>query len=176
VTLSRSALLLAATVLIGACGFHLRGAQPLPFKSIYLGVSAYSESGANLRRQIAANGDTKVVETPQEAEVRLNIIADAKEKVILSLDTKGSVREYELRQRMVFKVVDRTGREVIPATELNAKRDMTFNDAQVLAKEQEEAQFYREMENDLVQRILRRMSVAQWPLPELPASQSALAR
>ena len=168
-------LLLAFSLFIGACGFHPRGAQPLPFKSIYLGVSAYSESGAQLRRQIAANGDTRVVDKPEEADVKLLIVSDVKEKIILSLDTQGRVREYELRQRMVYKVVDRTGREVIPATDLNAKREMTFNDAQILAKEQEEAQIYREMENDLVQRVLRRMSVAQWPLPELPATQSAPA-
>ncbi|MCX9155841.1 LPS assembly lipoprotein LptE [Niveibacterium sp. 24ML] len=175
-TLSRTIFALALSLLIGACGFHLRGAQPLPFQSIYLSVSAYSEAGAQLRRQIAANGTTRIVDKPEDAEVKLLIVGDAKEKVILSLDTKGRVREYELRQKIVFKVVDRGGREVIPATELNTKREMTFNDAQVLAKEQEEAQIYREMENDLVQRVLRRMSVAQWPLPDAPATQSAPAR
>lgn len=172
----RSALLFAGLTLLGACGFHLRGPQPLPFKSIHLGVSAYSESGANLRRQIAANGGTKIVDSPAEAEVSLVILQDVKEKIILSLNTDGRVREYELRDRIVFKVVDRGGREVIPATEVATKREMTFNDALVLAKEQEEAQYYREMENDLIQRVLRRMAAAPWPLPELPATQSAPTR
>nr|WP_242533136.1 LPS assembly lipoprotein LptE [Niveibacterium umoris] len=161
---------------MSACGFHLRGAQPLPFKSIHLGVSAYSEAGANLRRQIAANGGTQVMEKADDAEVSLIIVQDVKERIILTLNTDGRVREYELRDRIVFKVVDRKGREVIPATELTARREITFNDSLVLAKEQEEAQYHREMENDLVQRILRRMASAPWPLPEIPATQSAPAR
>lgn len=169
----RPALLLACLTLLGACGFHLRGPQPLPFKSVHLGVSAYSEAGANLRRQIAANGGTQVVEKAEDAEVSLVIVQDLKEKIILTLNTDGRVREYELRDRIVFKVVDRKGREVIPTSEVGAKREITFNDALVLAKEQEEAQYHREMENDLVQRILRRMATAQWPLPEVPAAQSA---
>jgi LPS-assembly lipoprotein len=42
---------------------------------------------------------------------------------------------------------------------LELKRVLSFSDAQVLAKEQEEALLYREMQNDAVQQIIRRLSV-----------------
>ncbi len=164
------ALCLAAT----ACGFHLRGPQPLPFDSIYLGISPYSDMGADLRRQIRVNGRTEIVDKPTNAQVQLQVISDTREKIILSLDTDGKVREYELRQRFAFKVVDAKGREVIPATEINTKREVTFNDGQLLAKEQEEGQLYRDMQIDVVRRLMSRLASARWPLPEAPA-QSAPA-
>ena len=41
------------------------------------------------------------------------------------------------------------------------KRTITFNEAQVLAKESEEALLYRDMQSDLVQQIMRRLSVVK---------------
>ncbi|MFN3398581.1 MAG: LPS assembly lipoprotein LptE [Sulfurimicrobium sp.] len=38
---------------------------------------------------------------------------------------------------------------------------MSFNDAQVLAKEQEEAMLYRDMQNDAVQQIIRRLNTVR---------------
>lgn len=158
-------LLVGCLCLITACGFHLRGARPLPFQSIYLDISAYSPMGADLRRQIAANGGTVVTEKAADAEVQLLVLQDAKEKVILSLGTDGKVNEYSLHQRFAFKVVDGKGREVLPASAIDLKRDISFANGQVLAKEQEEAQIYRSMQFDLVQQLLRRLAKAPWPLP-----------
>ena len=44
-------------------------------------------------------------------------------------------------------------------------RDITFNDSDVLAKDTEEALLYRDMQNDMVQQIMRRLSAAQKPKP-----------
>ena len=38
---------------------------------------------------------------------------------------------------------------------------MAYSDAQVLAKENEEAQLYRDMQTDMVQQILRRLAAAK---------------
>ncbi len=168
-------LILALCLLATACGFHLRGPQPLPFDSIYLAVSPYSDMGADLRRQIRVNGHTEIVEKQTDAQVQLQVIADARDKIILSLDTDGKVREYELRQRFAFKVVDAKNREVIPATEINAKREVTFNDGQLLAKEQEESQLYRDMQIEIVRRLMSRLAAAHWPLPEAPAQSAPAA-
>jgi LPS-assembly lipoprotein len=39
------------------------------------------------------------------------------------------------------------------------KRDFSFNDTQVLAKEAEEALLYRDMQSDAVQQIIRRLGL-----------------
>ncbi|MGB0128988.1 MAG: LPS assembly lipoprotein LptE [Rhodocyclaceae bacterium] len=157
---SFAALTLAlALPLLTACGFHLRGPQSLPFKTIYVG-SPNSELSAALRRSIRTSGSTEVVDEPKEAEAVLTIVSEAKQKRILSLNAEGRVREFELRYTFAFRVNAKDGREIVPQNQILLTRDFSFNDSAVLAKEQEEALLYRDMQNDLVQQIMRRMAAA----------------
>lgn len=158
---SFAALTLAlALPLLAACGFHLRGPQPLPFKTLYVGAPSYSELGAALRRSIRTSGSTEVVDDEKEAEAVLTVVSESKEKRILSLNAAGRVREFELRYTFVFRVAGKDGREFLPQNQVLLTRDFSFNDSAVLAKEQEEALLYRDMQNDLVQQIMRRMAAA----------------
>ena len=155
-----------ASLLLAGCGFQLRGARPLPFDSIYLSMYPYSELAAAIRRQIRANGNTIVTDKPEDAQVRLEVQADVKDKLILALNTQGRVREYQLRQRFIFRLVDKTGQEIMPSNEILLRRDLAFDDTQLLAKQQEEALLYRDMQNDLVQQLMRRLAAAK--MPEAP--------
>ncbi|HOY01687.1 LPS assembly lipoprotein LptE [Zoogloea sp.] len=157
------AVLGALPLLAAGCGFQLRGARPLPFDTIYLGMYEYSELAAAIRRQIRAGSTTRVVARQEDAAVRLEVLADAKEKSILALNTQGRVREYQLRQRFSFRLVDKNGQEVIAPNEILLRRDLAFDDSQVLAKEQEEILLYRDMQTDLVQQLMRRLSSARMP-------------
>lgn len=150
-----------SVLLLAGCGFHLRGAQPLPFSSLYIAVPESSELGAALRRNVRAQGSTRLTDTPQEAQAVLAVITEAGEKNILSLNSAGRVREYQLVYRFVFRVHDQRGQDLVPPTELTVTRDVTFNDEQILAKENEEALLFRDMRNDLVQQIMRRMAAAR---------------
>jgi LPS-assembly lipoprotein len=154
-------LTLAATVMVSACGFQLRGSNgqnALPFKTVYLGFPENSPVGNELRRYIRATGDTTVVNDPKAAEALLELLAESREKKILTLNTQGRVREYSLLYRLRFRMVDAKQKELLPPTEIVLKRDITFNESQVMAKEKEEEMLYRDMQSDLVQQILRRMS------------------
>ena len=64
---------------------------------------------------------------------------------------------------MGFRVHDGKGNDYVPQSTLELTRDVSFNDAQVLAKESEEQQLYRDMEGDMVQQIMRRLESAQKP-------------
>ena len=70
----------------------------------------------------------------------------------------GQVREFQLRIRLKFKVRTPQGKELIAETELLQQRDISFNESAVLAKEQEEALLYRDMQTDLVQQLMRRLA------------------
>lgn len=146
-------------LLLAACGFQLRGAQPLPFSSLY--VAEDWELGAILRRNIRAYGSTRLASSPQEAEAVLTRIGETREKNILSLSATGRVREYQLRYRFAFRVHDLKGREFIPPTEVVLVREISFSDDRVLAKEQEEVLLYRDMQNDMVQQLMRRLAAAK---------------
>lgn len=149
------------TVLLAACGFQLRGARALPFESIYVAMPDTSELGAALKRSIRASGSTRVASTPEEAQAVMTVVGEAREKSILSLNAAGRVREFQLRYRFVFRVADRQGHEFVPQSEILLTRDFSFNDSAILAKDQEEALLYRDMQNDLVQQIMRRLAAAK---------------
>ena len=69
--------------------------------------------------------------------------------------------EYQLRYRVSFRLTDGKNREHIPASELVLKRDYSYSDAQALSKDSEEALLYREMRNDAVQQLVRRLQAAK---------------
>ncbi len=152
--------LLAASgsaLLLAACGFRLRGVRDLPFATLYINASAFAEMTAQIRRAIDAQSTTRVVDTPKEAEAVLDITENRVEKVILSLNSAGRVREYQLRQRFSFKVRKPNSEEIAPVATIEVRRDLTFNDTEVLAKQDEEQLLFDEMRGDVVQQLLRRL-------------------
>lgn len=154
---------LAASALLAGCGFRLRGPQPLAFATLHIGISEYAELGAILRRQVATSGTTTVVEDAAQAEARLQILSNQREREILSLTGSGKVREYQLTQRIRFRLIDRNGQEMIPPTNLLARREYTFNDEAVLGKSEEESLLFRDMQSDLVSQIMRRLAAYRRP-------------
>ena len=157
----RTLVLLAALSLAG-CGFHLRGAAPLPFDTLYV-PGAGGGIALDLKRNIQAGTDAKVVDEAKQADAVLQFTREERQKVILSLTATGRVREFQLRYIVGFRVVDNKGNDYVPQNTIELTRDITFNDAEVLAKESEEQLLYRDMQNDMVQQIMRRLAAAKRP-------------
>jgi LPS-assembly lipoprotein len=157
----RALIFVVLALSLAACGFQLRGSQPLPFASLHFAVADSSMIGASLKRQVRALGSTQIVDTPQEAQAIFAIIGEAKEKQILSVSGTGRVREFQLRYRLAFRVHDLKGGEFIPPSEIVLARTISFSDEYVLAKEREEELLYRDMENDMVQQLMRRLASAK---------------
>jgi LPS-assembly lipoprotein len=147
-------------LLTAACGFQLRGQAKLPFETLYVAIPETSPMGIDLRRNIAAGTNTKLVNTPAQAQAILELVSDERSKTILSFDSSGQVREYQLRYRLAFRVRDARGRYYLPRSEIRLTRDISYSSTQVLAKESEEQLLYLEMQRDMVQQILRRLAAA----------------
>jgi LPS-assembly lipoprotein len=163
-------LLLAALTLsaLSACGFQLRGAYPLPFDSIHIGLPETGEMHAQLKRSIMAGSPAQVMSDVAQAQVQLQITEDHQAKNILSLSAAGRVREYQLVRTLGFRLVDGSGREWLAPARITVRRDISFNDDQVLSKESEESLLWRDIQNDLVQQLLRRLSAARLPVTTKP--------
>lgn len=159
-----AALLLAALLLSG-CGFQLRGAANLPFESLYVQAPTGSQFATQFRRVVAAGSATRVVDDPKAAEATLVLVSEAREKSILSLSGTGRVREFQLRYRMSYRLLDRNAVETLPVSEITLTRDFSFNDQETLSKESEEALLFRDMQNDAVQQLVRRLQVAKIQKP-----------
>ena len=156
----RRALLLAALVALAGCGFKLRGTAEVPFQTLYI-PGATGGIALDLKRNIQAGTDARVVDDPKQADAILEFSEEAREKDILSLTGTGRVREFRLRYRVGWRVHDGKGREYVPQNTLEITRDVSFNDAEVLAKEAEEQLLFRDMQTDMVQQIMRRIAAAQ---------------
>ncbi|MBI3285881.1 MAG: hypothetical protein HYZ65_13680 [Burkholderiales bacterium] len=152
---------IALLAMLSACGFALRGPVALPFHSIYIGLPDSSPLGGELKRQIRANGQTQIMAEAKDAEVMLEVLGETRDKQILSLNSQGRVREYNLNYGFRFRVRNAVGKEFLAPVDLQLKRNISFNEAQVLAKEAEEALLYRDMQSDLVQQIMRRLAVVK---------------
>jgi len=165
VTVNRRHFIAAAGALaLAGCGFELRRAPELHFRSIALnGFAPRSPLAEELRQNINASQTTLVVESLAQAQVVLDAITDARERGVVASTAAGQVRELQLRTRFVFKLRSASGRELIPSTELLLSRDMSYSESVALAKEQEEALLFRIMQSDIVSQVMRRLAAVQNP-------------
>ena len=153
-----------AFVSLSGCGFALRKAPDFAFTTLYSGLAESSPLGVELRRSLEATRKVKVISDARllnEAQVILDVLLDQREKVVLSLNASGQVREFQLRLRFRFRLRTLAGKELIPASEIALQRDISFNESAVLAKEAEENLLYRDMQSDVVQQIMRRLAAVK---------------
>ena len=151
---------LAVAVTSSACGFKLRGNAQMPFASVYVDVAGYSQLGFEIKRSLRLT-NARLVDSPAAAQATLHIMSEIREKQILSLGGQGRVREYQLRYRVGYRLTDGKTATFIEPSEILLKRDISFNDSEILAKEAEEALLYRDMQTDAVQQLVRRLQVAK---------------
>ncbi len=157
-------LLLAAALALAACGFHLRGSQlkdvTFAFKSLYLKAGAETPFVADLRQALIAN-KISLAANSDDADLVLDVVSEQTTKQILSLSGGGRVQEYQLIYRVSLRAYDNKQTDWLPPEEILLSRILTWDDAQVLAKQQEEATLYKDMRSDAVGQAMRRLSRAK---------------
>ena len=161
----RHSVLLVAILLIAmslsSCGFQLRGQAAIPYKSLFIETTGYSKFAHDLERAIRSGSKTTIAQSREEAEAVLKIIGESQENYIVALSAAGRVHEFELRYKVSYRLTDRAGNDLVPPGQIFLRRDMTYDDTEVLAKESEADLLYRDMKADAVQQMMRRLSVAK---------------
>ena len=155
---SMLAALLAGAGLSG-CGFKLRASQTMAFNTIAVTPERGAGVAADMARYFSASLKPAAPGKGEAApEVVLDIVRELREKTVVGVNTSGQVREYQLRLAVTFKLRTPQGRELIAPTEIEQRREISFNESAVLAKENEEVLLYRDMQTDIVQQLLRRLA------------------
>ncbi|MEO5845523.1 MAG: LPS assembly lipoprotein LptE [Caldimonas sp.] len=158
----RRLFLVGAAVPLAGCGFTLKRPPELAFKTIRLaGFAPRSLLAAELRTSLEASPTTRLVESVGEAQVVLQAISEAREKVVVAQTSANQIREFELRLRFNFRVRSAAGKDLLPDSEIVQRRSLTYTESAALAKEQEEAFLYRAMQSDIVSQVLRRLGSVQ---------------
>lgn len=158
----RGLLALAVPLLAAGCGFQLRGAAQLPFKTFFSSAAPSSIFGGELRRTVRINGAT-VVDRRDQAQARFDLLSEVQEREITALSTSGRPREFQLRLRLRWQVRDAAERDLVAANEMVLRRLINVLDNQGVANQDEEALLYRDMQKDAIQQILRRLSTMKMP-------------
>jgi len=89
------------------------------------------------------------------------VLTDQRERSVVGQTASGQVRELQLRTRFRFRLANAAGKLLLEDVELLLERDISFTETAVLAKEAEEATLYRDMQSDIVQQVMRRLSAVQ---------------
>ncbi len=154
----RALALLLITLTLSACGFQLRGAVHLPWDSLYIALPENDPLRYQIKRSIETGSQTRIISDAKTAQATLAVLQNQHNKSILSLSGAGLVREFQLTRSFVYRITDAQGKELIPASQIIVQREMTFDDERIFAKEAEEALIIKEMEQDLVLQLLRRLN------------------
>ena len=149
---------------LSACGFQLRSAGDYPFKTLFANFSTNSPLGVELRRNLLGTGRITLLTEPTQmttADAVLDILSEERQQAVVGVNASGQVRELQLRLRVRFRLRTPQGQMLIEPVELAQQRDLSFTETAALSKEIEQATMYRDMQTDIVQQIMRRLSAVK---------------
>ena len=160
----RPALLLAlsvAALLLGACGFQLRGASgttELPEDWKLMHLQAGNPNGEFVREVTALFAAHGIQWTEREsANYILDLGPDKFRQRNLSLSSDARIAEFELNLSTEFAVLRPDRSEVMPPTTARVVRQMENDPRNVVGKTEETRLQLGEMRTELAEQVLRRI-------------------
>jgi LPS-assembly lipoprotein len=155
---------LSTIVSLSACGFKLRGSYDYAFNSLFVEVNDASLVGKALIGALNLEGKVKVLTDPHDrplAQAVLELDVEQREKTVTAINAAGQVREMQLRLRMNYRLKEADGKGLITEGQVVQHRDISYNETAALGKETEEIALYKDLQGDLVQQLLRRLSAVR---------------
>lgn len=148
---------------LAGCGFRLRRNASLPFRHLYTNLAPNGNIGLALRRELAHSEGTTLVSDPKQADVRLIVLQESPEREVVAYSSEGRAREYELRLRLRFRILDEKGNDLVPDSEIVLRRDISNADNQLTARADEEAMLFKDMSTDMAHQLMRRLAAIKPP-------------
>ena len=154
---------LSSVVLVGllaGCGFELRGTQAvnaLGVRAIYLVPTGEYRFDTQLARALTVQGGATVVTSAAGAGLTLDHLIPTQTRIQRAVDATGHAKEYELKYALSYRVLGADGVALLD-DQVTVIRTMSYSDSLVLAKKQEEARIFEDMQRDAFSQLLRRLS------------------
>lgn len=149
----------AATTALGGCGFALRQPAALPFTRLAVSGFAPAAPMADALRQ-ALPRSVQWVDDPRQAERVLVVLEDRLTRTVAASTAGGQVREFRLRVTLRFRLDRPDGTPLLPETQLELTRDMSYSETAALAKQTEEAVLLRDMRLDMAHQLLEMLAAS----------------
>ena len=152
---------LAAALLLGGCGFQLRGVIPLPpeMSVTYIDTAdRFTDLYASLRRGLEANG-VQVVEQRRPGVAVIHLRGEESGERVLSVSARNIPREFEVYYIVEFELA-LNGEIRMTDQRIVQTRAYTWDETEVLGKAEEGRLVRQALADDVASRMLRRMSSA----------------
>jgi LPS-assembly lipoprotein len=161
---------------LSACGWRLRGKVDLPYKNILISGNLTQELRDDLDMMFRVN-DIQIVKVAKDAELILEIISEQNARQVLSYNVAGQITAYRIISRIVFRVFDANGIELMPESDIYLTRDIDFNQSNIQAFDQQVADFVKTMRIDIVSQLMRRLaSIKKLPNKQTPSESQPKSR
>ena len=153
-------LILAATITLAAqgCGFHLQATAELPPEMARTRIEAqdpYSQFVRRLTILLEQNGARVIDDSSATAVLEIPVNRVLKE--ILTIGDNARVREYRVRHRVRFRLLDTDGNELVREQVLERSRVISFDEQDILAATREEEFLREELADTLSRLVLRQL-------------------
>lgn len=144
---------------LSACGFRLAGSDPLPgiLARPYLSVKdPYTDFARGFEHELKGAG-ALVQDVAARSTATIRVTKDFVEQRTLSVSARNIPTEYELTYTVIFGVQG-PDKELLAPQTISVSRDYSFQEDELLAKDQEADILRRQMARDLVAIAMRRLT------------------
>lgn len=158
---ARNFLLMAClSLLLGGCGFQLRGKAQLPPEMQQTRLIIDDEYSVLARRVrvlleqagvqiVAAGAETAILEIPQN-----EVLTE-----VLTIGDNARVREYRISHTVRFRLVAPDGSELVPLQTIRQSREISFDEQQILAVSREQEYVKQDLAETLSRLLVSRLEI-----------------
>lgn len=139
-----------------ACGFHLRGQLPLPKSVDVLFVQGERGQFKTRLEELLVKAGASVVSSADAAKVVVVLDEISSQREVNTIDTRGKSNSYDLVYRVKYTLLDSAG-TVLRIKTLQERTTYDYNPLQQLEAEAEERELEKDMEQEILFRLLQQL-------------------
>jgi LPS-assembly lipoprotein len=165
---ARIALFLFLALLLGACGWQLRGSggNHIEGREVYVELRANAELLARQVERGLTQSGARIVDTKEAAEAILVVLSERVSRRTIAVDRTARAREYELSYRVQFQLETSNGDLLRGPETVSAQGNYRFDREDVAGTESRERDLEEDLRRDAVRLLLARVQAALAQLPK----------
>lgn len=155
--MKRNLLIVGLSLLLGACGFQLRGTDDTNFALRELDLQArdaYGDLVKDLRRALENRG----IQVHAGAPYRLVLVSERETQRAVSYTHSARSAEYQLSVTLQYQIQD-AGKLQLLSNKLEVQNVYSQDENNLIGSDQEAAQMRNEMRRELIQQLLQQLQV-----------------
>ena len=145
-------------LLLQGCGFHLasEGVFSDELSNTHIQGALASKVMLRALEENLKSNQINVVAV-ESATALLRILNEETEKVVITVDSDGKAREFELLLRITFEVMRLDNTALLEKQMISLNRDFVFDKSDLLGTNEEEQDLFNEMRKDAAKLIVYRL-------------------